>query len=113
MTRAQPRDRRLLALAGMVSAAVLLGAAFLLTIVSFSKMRQVVAEEFNAQQLVLARNLATLMRQEVEFLRRELLVLSQSPLRDESGGRSNDWESGARVVFSTNRDRRGGAGRVR
>jgi len=76
------RNRHLVSLVGMVAAALLLVAAFILGLVSFGKMRQVVAEEFNAQQLVLARNLATLIRQDLDFLRRELLVLNQSPFLD-------------------------------
>jgi two-component system sensor histidine kinase HydH len=83
------RNRHLISLVGMVAAACLLVAAFVLGLVSFGKMRQVVAGEFNEQQLVLARNLATLIRQDLDFLKRELLVLNQSPLiQPESGG---DW----------------------
>ncbi len=73
------RNPRLVSCVGMGAAAVLLVAAFIVGLVSFGKMRQVVTEEFNAQQLVLARNLATLIRQDVEFLKRQLQVLGESP----------------------------------
>ena len=73
---------RLVSFVGMVVAAVLLVAAFIVGLVSFGKMRQVVTEEFNAQQLVLARNLASLIRQDVEFLKRQMQVLSESPPAD-------------------------------
>jgi signal transduction histidine kinase len=76
------RNRHLLSLVGMVAAALLLVAAFILGLVSFATMREVIADEFNAQQLGLARNLATLIRQDLDFLKRELLVLSQSPFVD-------------------------------
>ena len=65
--------------AGMVATGLLLIFAFFLGLVSFGKMRQVVQEEFNAQQLVLAQNLAALIQQDMDFLRRELAVLNLSP----------------------------------
>ena len=95
---ARKLDRRTVGILGLASAAVLLVAAFVLGLVSFAKMRQVVAEEFNQQQLVLARNLASLIRQEMDYLRRELLVLNQSPsLQDPSGGW---WRKRLKATFS-------------
>lgn len=79
MTARMGRGRRLLPLLGMAATAALLLFAFVLGLVSFGKMRQVVTEEFNQQQVVLAKNLAALIQQDVDFLRRELLVLNRSP----------------------------------
>lgn len=73
-------SRRTVPLFGALAAGLLLLLAFVLGMVSFGKMRQVITEEFNQQQLVLARNLALLMRQDLDFLRRELLALNRSPL---------------------------------
>jgi two-component system sensor histidine kinase HydH len=64
---------------GMAATGCLLAFAFVLGLVSFGKMRQVVTEEFNRQQLVLAENLAALIQQDLDFLRRELRVLNLSP----------------------------------
>ncbi len=72
------RNRRLVFILGMTAAAALLVVAFILGLVSFGKMRQVVTEEFNQQQLVLARNMASLIGQDLDFLRRELRALNQS-----------------------------------
>jgi hypothetical protein len=83
------RNRHLISLVGMIAAALLLVAAFIMGLVSFAKMRQVVAEEFNGQQLVLARNLASLIRQDLEFLKRELLTLSESSVLDRA--RPDPW----------------------
>ncbi len=66
-------------LVGMLATGALLVFAFVLGLVSFGKMRQVVTEEFNQQQLALAENLAALIQQDLDFLRRELRVLNLSP----------------------------------
>ncbi len=71
--------RRMVPLVGIVATVLLLIFAFVLGLVSFGKMRQVVTEEFNGQQLVLAQNLAALIQQDLDFLRRELAVLNLSP----------------------------------
>jgi two-component system, NtrC family, sensor histidine kinase HydH len=70
---------RMVPLVGMLATVFLLVFAFVLGFVSFGKMRQVVTEEFNRQQLVLAENLAALIQQDLDFLRRELTVLNLSP----------------------------------
>ncbi len=70
---------RMLPFLGILATALLLIFAFVLGLVSFGKMRQVVTEEFNGQQLVLAQNLAALIQQDLDFLRRELTVLNLSP----------------------------------
>ena len=79
MRRSLYANRRILPLIGILATATLLVLAFVLGLISYGKMRQVVTEEFNQQQLVLAKNLAALIHQDLDFLRRELLVLSQSP----------------------------------
>jgi len=78
MRRLYP-SRRLVPFVGILATVLLLLFAFVLGLVSFSKMRQVVTEEFNGQQLVLAQNLAALISQDLDFLRRELTVLNLSP----------------------------------
>ena len=79
MTARMGPGRRFLPLLGVAATAALLLFAFVLGLVSFGKMRQVVTEEFNQQQLGLARNLSALIQQDLDFLRRELLVLNRSP----------------------------------
>ncbi|MGC8724038.1 MAG: sensor histidine kinase [Acidobacteriota bacterium] len=91
------QNRRVVPLVGMVAAAALLVAAFILGLVSFGKMRQVVSQEFNQQQLVLAENLAVLIHQDLDFLRRELLVLNESPSLSQPG--SKDWKSRLQVTL--------------
>ncbi len=92
------RNRRLVFILGMTAAAALLVVAFILGLVSFGKMRQVVTEEFNQQQLVLARNMASLIGQDLDFLRRELRALNQSASvgNDPSGA----WEERMRFTMS-------------
>ncbi|MGA9752426.1 MAG: ATP-binding protein [Acidobacteriota bacterium] len=91
------QNRRVVPLIGMVAAAALLVAAFILGLVSFGKMRQVVSQEFNQQQLVLAENLAGLIHQDLDFLRRELLVLNESPSLSQPG--SEGWRSRLQVTL--------------
>jgi signal transduction histidine kinase len=90
-------SRRSIPLLGSLAAGLLLLLAFFLGLVSFGKMRQVVTEEFNQQQLVLARNLAVLMRQDLDFLRRELLALNRSPLGETDD--SATWRRRLLVTF--------------
>ncbi len=77
--------RRLVPFVGVVVTVLLLVLAFMLGLLSLGKMRQVVTEEFNGQQLVLARNLAALLQQDLDFLRRELTVLNLSPSIQDGG----------------------------
>ncbi len=91
--------RHIVPLVGMIAAVTLLVAAFILGLLSFGQMRQVVSEEFNAQQLVLARNLSTLIRQDVDFLKRELLVLNQSPCGEPLSAES--WRQRMRVALAS------------
>jgi two-component system NtrC family sensor kinase len=58
---------------------VLLGISIYLGFVSAGQMRQIVKDDFNQQQLVLARQSASLLEQDLDFLKRELSTLNFSP----------------------------------
>ncbi|MGA9820890.1 MAG: cache domain-containing protein, partial [Desulfobaccales bacterium] len=57
----------------------LLGISIYLGIMSARQMQDIVKEDFNQQQLVLARHTASLLEQDVNFLKRELNTLNYSP----------------------------------
>jgi len=57
----------------------LLATSIYLGIKSANQMRQIVREDFNQQQLVLARHTASMLEQDLEFLKRELITLNFSP----------------------------------
>ena len=58
---------------------VLLGTSIYLGVKSANQMREIVKEDFNQQQLVLARHTAGLLGQDLNFLKRELSTLNFSP----------------------------------
>jgi two-component system NtrC family sensor kinase len=58
---------------------VLLGISIYLGLKSANQMREIVKEDFNQQQLVLARHTASLLEQDIHFLKRELSTLNFSP----------------------------------
>jgi two-component system, NtrC family, sensor kinase len=58
---------------------LLLGTSIYLGIKSAGQMRQIVREDFNQQQLVLARHTASMLEQDLNFLKRELSTLNFSP----------------------------------
>jgi two-component system NtrC family sensor kinase len=58
---------------------VLLGAALCLGVLSHREMKRIINEDFNAQQLALARHAAGIFTQTVKILKRELITLSLSP----------------------------------
>jgi two-component system NtrC family sensor kinase len=58
---------------------VLLGAAIYLGLKSANQMKEIVKEDFNQQQLVLAKHTASLLEQDINFLKRELITLNFSP----------------------------------
>ena len=58
---------------------VILGISIYLGVISAGQMRQIVKDDFNQQQLVLARHTASLMEQDSDFLERELSTLNVSP----------------------------------
>ncbi|MCX5891686.1 MAG: cache domain-containing protein, partial [Deltaproteobacteria bacterium] len=58
---------------------VILGISIYLGVISAGQMRQIVKDDFNQQQLVLARHTAGLLEQDSDFLERELSTLNLSP----------------------------------
>ncbi|MEW6658590.1 MAG: ATP-binding protein [Thermodesulfobacteriota bacterium] len=58
---------------------LLLGISIYLGVKSANQMRQIVKEDFNQQQLVLAQHTAGLLEQDLNFLKRELSTLNFSP----------------------------------
>jgi two-component system NtrC family sensor kinase len=58
---------------------VLLGISIYLGLMSSNQMKEIVKEDFNQQQLVLARHTASLLEQDINFLKRELSTLNFSP----------------------------------
>jgi hypothetical protein len=63
----------------LITVSVLLGVILLLGWMSAKKVREVVIEEFNQQQLVLARQAARQIENSINILKRELSLLSLSP----------------------------------
>ncbi|MEJ2673322.1 MAG: histidine kinase dimerization/phospho-acceptor domain-containing protein, partial [Deltaproteobacteria bacterium] len=57
----------------------LLGTSIYLGLKSANQMKGIVKEDFNQQQLVLARHTASLLEQDINFLKRELSTLNFSP----------------------------------
>ncbi len=57
----------------------LLGISIYLGLMSAKQMLEIVKEDFNQQQLVLARHTASLLEQDINFLKRELNTLNYSP----------------------------------
>ena len=57
----------------------LLGISIYLGLMSARQMLEIVKEDFNQQQLVLARHTASLLEQDINFLKRELNTLNYSP----------------------------------
>ena len=58
---------------------LLLGVSIYLGFKSANQMREIVKEDFNQQQLVLAQHTASLLEQDIHFLKRELSTLNFSP----------------------------------
>jgi two-component system NtrC family sensor kinase len=63
----------------LVFNAVILGLSIYLGVISSGQMRQIVKDDFNQQQLVLARHTASLLEQDSDFLEREISTLNLSP----------------------------------
>jgi two-component system, NtrC family, sensor kinase len=57
----------------------LLGISIYLGLMSSNQMKEIVKEDFNQQQLVLAKHTASLLEQDINFLKRELSTLNFSP----------------------------------
>jgi two-component system NtrC family sensor kinase len=70
--------RRLLKGLGLV-VILLLAVAFVLGLLSLQRTREIVSEDFQQQQLILAKTTARQIEDGLEFLRRELKILDYSP----------------------------------
>ncbi len=70
--------QRLLAAMGLL-VIVLLAAAFILGILSLKRTQEIVSDDFQRQQLILARATARQLEDGLAFLRRELRTLAYSP----------------------------------
>ncbi len=70
--------KRLLKVLGTL-VVVLLGVAFVMGLLSLRRTQEIVAEDFQQQQLILARTTARQIEDGLAFLRRELRILAYSP----------------------------------
>jgi two-component system NtrC family sensor kinase len=70
--------RRLLTVLGLI-VILLLAVAFVLGLLSLQHTREIVSEDFQQQQLILAKTTARQIEDGLEFLRRELKILNYSP----------------------------------
>ncbi|MBW2739532.1 MAG: cache domain-containing protein [Deltaproteobacteria bacterium] len=70
--------RRAIILAGILVMALLV-VAFCLSMFSAGQMKEIVSENFNRQQLVLAKYAANRMENSLDFIKRELSLLNLSP----------------------------------
>ncbi|MHB8069145.1 MAG: ATP-binding protein [Desulfobaccales bacterium] len=70
--------RRLLTGLGLL-VVLLLAVAFVLGLVSLQRTQEIVSEDFQQQQLILAKTTARQIEDALEFLRRELKILNYSP----------------------------------
>jgi two-component system, NtrC family, sensor kinase len=70
--------RRLLMVLGLI-VILLLAVAFVLGLLSLQRTREIVSEDFQQQQLILAKTTARQIEDGLEFLRRELKILNYSP----------------------------------
>jgi two-component system NtrC family sensor kinase len=70
--------RRLLTILGLV-VVLLLAVAFILGILSLRRTQEIVSDDFQQQQLILARSTARQIEDGLAFLRRELHILAYSP----------------------------------
>lgn len=58
---------------------LVLGTAFVLGLMSSNKMREVISEQFNQQQLIIARSVASDLEEKFAFIKNELHTLNLSP----------------------------------
>ncbi|MGQ9920076.1 MAG: ATP-binding protein [Desulfobacca sp.] len=58
---------------------IVLAIAFVLGLMSSNKMREVISEQFNQQQLIIARSVASDIEEKFDFIRNELHTLNLSP----------------------------------
>ncbi len=58
---------------------LVLGVAFVLGLMSSNKMREVISDQFNQQQLIIARSVASDIEEKYNFIKKELHTLNLSP----------------------------------
>jgi two-component system NtrC family sensor kinase len=75
-----PRIRRKIVVIVSLGALILMGAGVGMGVWSAKKMRDLVVDQFNGEQLVIAEHVSTLIEREINFLRRELLLLRKEKI---------------------------------
>jgi two-component system, NtrC family, sensor kinase len=73
----RPKITRKVLIAVSVTAVLFLAAGLVLGLWSAREMREVVAEQFNEQQLVIARHVSVLLERQIQVLKKELLLLRE------------------------------------
>jgi two-component system NtrC family sensor kinase len=73
----RPRIAKKVFILVAIVALLFLGAGLALGLWSAREMRQVVSEQFNEEQLVLARHVSVLIERQIQFLKKEILLLKE------------------------------------
>ncbi|MEW5722740.1 MAG: ATP-binding protein [Thermodesulfobacteriota bacterium] len=81
---------------------LLLGSAVLQSVLSAKDVKRIVGEDFNRQQLELARHAAGILTENIKYLKRELTTLSLSPSIQYI--ESVSWANRMKISFSAGRD---------
>jgi PAS domain S-box-containing protein len=81
---------------------ILLASAFYLSAISARDMKRIIREDFNSQQLEMARHAAGVLTEDFKILKRELTTLSLSPSIQYIEAVS--WANRMRISFSTVKD---------
>ncbi|MGD9074851.1 MAG: ATP-binding protein [Desulfobacteraceae bacterium] len=81
---------------------ILLAGAFYLSVLSARDMKRIIREDFNSQQLEMARHAAGILTEDFKILKRELTTLSLSPSIQYIEAVS--WANRMKISFSTVRD---------
>ena len=79
----RPKIARKVLLIVSVTAVLFLAAGLVLGLWSAKEMREEVAEQFNQQQLVIARHVSVLIERQIQFLKKELVFLRDQCPREE------------------------------
>ncbi len=77
MRKTYPRTRKRVVIAVAVTSLAFLAAGGILGFWSARELKDVVADQFNEEQLTMARNVARLIERELRFLEREILMLQK------------------------------------
>jgi two-component system, NtrC family, sensor kinase len=75
--RRAPRDYRIIA-AVFISAILVVAIGIIISLWATREISNVITRQFNSQQLVVARNIRSLVERELSLIRRELVLLAQS-----------------------------------